>query len=108
MTIMRFLFGYILYNLDADNLTYTFRFPKEHTLYQYYDEHGTGVNAFESIKREQPGRFIYESKDSTFSFPDTMRFYANSDLCKFGNGGWQEAILGWESVYVASECIEII
>lgn len=64
---------------NLDNLTYTFRFPKEHTLYQYYDEHGTGVNAFESIKREQPGRFIYESKDSTFSFPDTMRFYANSE-----------------------------
>ena len=64
---------------DLDDLTYTFRFPKEHTLYQYYDEHGTGVNAFESIKREQPGRFIYESKDSTFSFPDTMRFYANSE-----------------------------
>ena len=64
---------------DLDDLTYTFRFPKEHTLYQYYDEHGTGVNAYESIKREQPGRFIYESKDSTFSFPDTMRFYANSE-----------------------------
>lgn len=63
---------------NLDDLTYTFRFPKEHTLYQYYDEHGTGVNAYESIKREQPGRFIYESKDSTFSFPDTMRFYANS------------------------------
>lgn len=64
---------------DLGDLTYTFRFPKEHTLYQYYDEHGTGVNAYESIKREQPGRFIYESKDSTFSFPDTMRFYANSE-----------------------------
>ena len=64
---------------NLDGLTYTFRFPKEHTLYQYYDEHGTSVNAFESIKREQPGRFIYESKDSTFSFPDTMRFYANSE-----------------------------
>ena len=64
---------------NLDDLTYTFRFPKEHTLYQYYDEHGTVVNAYEPIKREQPGRFIYESKDSTFSFPDTMRFYANSE-----------------------------
>ena len=59
---------------NLDGLTYTFRFPKEHTLYQYYDEHGTSVNAFESIKREQPGRFIYESKDSTFSFPVDIQF----------------------------------
>ena len=60
---------------DGDGV-YKFRFPKEHTLYYYYDKNGSSVGLSESIKRNkaQAGRFIYESEDSTVTFPYIMRF----------------------------------
>lgn len=64
-------------NEEGDgNGVYKFRFPKEHTLYYYYDKNGSSVGLSESIKRNkaQAGRFIYESEDSTVTFPYVMRF----------------------------------
>ena len=64
-------------NEEGDkNGVYKFRFPKEHTLYYYYDKNGSSVGLSESIERNkaQAGRFIYESEDSTVTFPYIMRF----------------------------------
>ena len=61
-----------------NDLEYIFRFPKEHTMYRYYDKKGNLVSVQEPITREKAnaGRFIYEDKDSTVTFPYTMKFRA--------------------------------
>ena len=63
---------------EYDDLEYIFRFPKEYTMYRYYDKKGNLVGVQESITREKAnaGRFIYEDKDSTVTFPYTMKFRA--------------------------------
>lgn len=50
---------------EGDNgQTYTFRFPKEHTEYHYYDEKGTQLSVGVRINdRNNSGRFIYEQED---------------------------------------------
>ena len=58
----------------TDQDPYVFRFPKEHTKYYYYDENGVIQSPFETLKRENTGRFIYEDADSKFSgFPYYMK-----------------------------------
>lgn len=53
---------------------YVFRFPKEHSKYNYYDENGVIQNPSETLKRENTGRFIYEDADSKLSgFPYYMK-----------------------------------
>ena len=61
---------------DKDQEEYIFRFPKKHTSYWYYDKNGTSLSLLEPIDRneEQTGRFIYEGKDSTITFPYVMTF----------------------------------
>lgn len=61
---------------EGDNgQTYTFRFPKEHTEYHYYDEKGTQLSVGVRINdRNNSGRFIYEQEDGKATFPVVMRF----------------------------------
>lgn len=58
----------------TDQGPYVFRFPKEHSKYYYYDENGVIQSPYETLKRENTGRFIYEDADSKFSgFPYYMK-----------------------------------
>lgn len=67
----------------TDQGPYVFRFPKEHSKYNYYDENGVIQNPSETLKRENTGRFIYEDADSTFSgFP----YYMKVKNIKTGDG----------------------
>ena len=57
------------------NKEYTFRFPKAHEEYHYYDENGTVLGVGEQITdRNNSGRFIYEGEDEKMTFPVKMRF----------------------------------
>ena len=57
------------------NKEYTFRFPKAHDEYHYYDENGTVLGLGVQIKdRKNSGRFIYENEDGKTKFPVVMRF----------------------------------
>lgn len=72
--------------------SYTFRFPKEHELYHYYDEEGNIRDGkTEAVVREpeEMGRFIYEKNDPTSGellppFPLTVtltnRYYASTEF----------------------------
>lgn len=53
---------------------FTFRFPKEHTTYDYYNASGVSTGISENINRNNlAGRFIYEtSAESLPSFPITL------------------------------------
>ena len=53
-------------------LSYTFRFPKEHTTYFYTNEKGEPLSYFVDLTREHVGRFIYEDEESNASFPIKM------------------------------------
>lgn len=52
--------------------TLTFRFPKVHTRYNYYNVSGQGTSYSETLTRTLPGRFIYENSSGTTSFPITV------------------------------------
>lgn len=56
------------------DLSYKFRFPKEHTQYFYYDEEGNIRSESARLTRKNVGRFIYEQDDQTAKFPITMRY----------------------------------
>lgn len=44
---------------------FRFRFPKEHTLYNYYNDYdGTQLSLTETLARDNSGRFIYEGNSS--------------------------------------------
>lgn len=68
---------------DADHL-YTFRFPKEHTSYFYWDEEGNVTGIREQIKRDPAalGRFIYEGADGKTEFPVKMT-YRNEEPSRY-------------------------
>ena len=57
-----------------EDLSYKFRFPKEHTQYFYYDEEGNIRSESARLTRKNVGRFIYEQDDQTAKFPITMRY----------------------------------
>lgn len=62
-----------------NNKAYTFRFPKAHSEYHYYDKNGTLLSAGVQIKdRNNSGRFIYEQDDKKVKFPFVMRFKNDS------------------------------
>lgn len=65
---------------DGENgQTYTFRFPKEHEEYHYYDENGRPLSVGAQMNdRKNCGRFIYEREDGKTIFPIVMRFKNNS------------------------------
>lgn len=50
----------------------TFRFPKEHTEYEYVTGDNVPTGIKETITRVNAGRFIYENNTSTVSFPLTV------------------------------------
>jgi len=52
--------------------TLTFRFPKVHTHYTYYNMSGQGTSYSENLTRTLPGRFIYENSGGTVTFPYTV------------------------------------
>lgn len=52
--------------------TLTFRFPKAHTHYTYYNMSGQGTSYSENLTRTLPGRFIYENSSGTVTFPYTV------------------------------------
>lgn len=52
--------------------TLTFRFPKAHTQYTYYDMSGQGSSHSETLTRTLPGRFIYENSSGTATLPVTV------------------------------------
>lgn len=55
--------------------TYTFRFPKMHTIYFYSDMDGDTLGLSNNLTREATaGRFIYEAEDGTAQFPITMTY----------------------------------
>lgn len=58
----------------SEDLSYKFRFPKEHTQYFYYDEEGNIRSESARLTRKNVGRFIYEQDDQTAKFPITMRY----------------------------------
>lgn len=65
------------FSLQADregvsNTTLTFRFPKTHTLYNYYNGAGQGTTHSETVTRSLPGRFIYENGSGSLAFPYTV------------------------------------
>ncbi len=51
------------------NLPLTFRFPKEHTEYEYVNTDNVGTGIKETITRSNIGRFIYENNTQGVSFP---------------------------------------
>lgn len=58
-----------------ESKAYTFRFPKAHTEYYYYDQNGTKLNqGAQMTERGNSGRFIYEQDDQKVTFPVVMRF----------------------------------
>ena len=60
---------------DDNGKAYTFRFPKAHSEYHYYDANGTLLSAGVQIKdRKNSGRFIYEQDNKEVKFPIVMRF----------------------------------
>lgn len=70
-------------NLPADR-TFTFRFPKEHTTYNYYSDYdGSMLSLTETLERTGSGRFIYESEtpenpSSSFEYEgETRHVYTN-------------------------------
>lgn len=83
----------------ATNNTLTFRFPKVHTTYTYFNASGSGSSYTETgISRPHTGRFIYENNDGTApsSFTITLTnqqsgttflagnmFMAHIDIAKF-------------------------
>lgn len=52
--------------------TLTFRFPKVHTSFKYYNTSGQSTSYSESITRTLPGRFIHENSNGITSFPITV------------------------------------
>lgn len=65
------------YSLLADKesvsgSTLTFRFPKVHTQYTYYNLSGQGTSYSETLTRTSPGRFIYENSSGTGTMPVTV------------------------------------
>lgn len=60
-----------------NNQDYTFRFPKVHPKYFYYNDKGVVLDLFESLKRKEAniGRFITEGADSTVTFPFKVKLY---------------------------------
>lgn len=52
--------------------TLTFRFPKMHTQYTYYNLSGAGTSYSETLTRTLPGRFIYENSSNTATMPITV------------------------------------
>lgn len=60
---------------EGNTAPYTFRFPKAHEEYHYYDENGTGLGVGVQINdRNNSGRFIYETEEGKTKFPVVMRF----------------------------------
>ncbi len=59
---------------DTDK-SYTFRFPKEHAVYQYMDPDGNVLDVKEQMRRDPAciGRFIYEEADGSTRFPVKQR-----------------------------------
>ena len=51
------------------SLPLTFRFPKEHTEYEYVNTSNQGTGIKETITRSSIGRFIYENSTQGVSFP---------------------------------------
>lgn len=51
------------------SLPLTFRFPKEHTEYEYVNTSNQGTGIKETITRSSLGRFIYENSTQGVSFP---------------------------------------
>lgn len=66
-------------NTDGGNTNtdYTFRFPKVHPKYFYYNDKGVVLSLFENVKRKDAniGRFITEGADSTVTFPFKVKLY---------------------------------
>lgn len=54
---------------------YTFRFPKEHAVYQYMDPDGNVLDVKEQMRRDPAyiGRFIHEAEDGSTHFPVKQR-----------------------------------
>lgn len=52
--------------------TLTFRFPKAHTQYNYYNLSGSSSAYSENLTRTLPGRFIYENSSGAVTFPLTV------------------------------------
>lgn len=68
--------------------SYTFRFPKVHSAYKYYDEYSQGgTTVSENIDRTNAGRFIYEDNNSAITFPLTINLTTdeNSEYFLAGN-----------------------
>lgn len=57
---------------SASANTLTFRFPKVHTQYTYYNMSGQGTSYSETLTRTMPGRFIYENSSGTGTLPVTV------------------------------------
>lgn len=53
----------------ANDQTFKFRFPKEHTAYSYFDDLGNATTVTESISRSKTGRFIYEDASGNPTLP---------------------------------------
>ena len=53
----------------VSNTVLTFRFPKVHTRYNYYNAAGQGTAYSETVTRSLPGRFIYENSSGSLTFP---------------------------------------
>lgn len=53
----------------VSNTVLTFRFPKVHTRYNYYNAAGQGTAYSETVTRSLSGRFIYENSSGSLTFP---------------------------------------
>lgn len=57
---------------SASASTLTFRFPKVHTQYNYFNLSGSSSSYSENLTRTLPGRFIYENSSGNVTFPLTV------------------------------------
>lgn len=57
---------------SASASTLTFRFPKVHTQFTYFNLSGSSSSYSETLTRTLPGRFIYENSSGAVTFPLTV------------------------------------
>jgi len=88
----------------------TFRFPKEHTTYYYYNAAGASTGISESISRPGfSGRFIYETLSGTVpSFPLTVSITNQKEGTTFLVGNPFMAHIGIEEFFAANPQITSI
>ena len=63
----------------------TFRFPKVHTQYKYFNLSGSSSAYSENLTRTLPGRFIYENSSGGVAFPVTVNASVGGNYFLVGN-----------------------